>query len=249
MKKFLLWDFDGVLFNSLDECLISSYNAYQSFVYNKTTLISKLDQIPENHQQFYYKYRKHVRPAGEYFIIHYAFERNIELDNYSTFTTLLSDNSKLIPEFQSLVFKKREKLKLQNLQQWISLHKPYNGIPKIWCSLNEHFNHYIVSNKDQASILSLMDGFQLNIDKKNVFGGDFSSNKHEIISHLIKTFNIPPEKAYFIDDNYHHLNDVSDTGINLIYADWGYGDSPKDDVNLATVLNPSNLPEMILKRL
>jgi phosphoglycolate phosphatase-like HAD superfamily hydrolase len=245
MKKYLFWDFDGVLFNSIDECLISSYNAYQSYKHNSNALVSSLDDIPEGLRSFYYHHRKFVRPAGEYFIIHHAYDNQLTLENYDVFAQLIKDCGAIIPEFQRLVFKKRGDLKEADLNTWLALHQPYHNIVNVWTSLDEKYINYVVSNKDKGSILSLLGDFQMNIDPEKVYGGDFSSNKLEIINYLLKSFDINADEVIFIDDNYHHLYDVMKTGIQLMFADWGYGDPP-DQIDMSIKkLSLSSLPQAL----
>ncbi|MDP2685113.1 MAG: HAD hydrolase-like protein [bacterium] len=248
MKKFLFWDFDGVLFNSIDECLISSYNAYQLYKYNNNSLVSSLNKIPENYQAFYYKHRKYVRPAGEYFIIHYAYENHIRLDDYDTFSKIIQDSGSIISEFQKLVFEKRNELKTVDIKKWLALHHPYQNVVNVWKSLSKYYVHYIVSNKDKNSIISLMDDFHMDINPDKVFGGDFSSNKLEIINYILETYKVRAEEAYFIDDNYYHLNDVAETGIHLIFADWGYGDPPVHFSSQIMKLSLSDLPQALINQ-
>ena len=77
MKKLILWDFDGVIADSIDECLITSYNAYINDAKNNNNFIRNVSDVPLERQAFFYKNRKYVRPPGEYFIIHYAFDNHI----------------------------------------------------------------------------------------------------------------------------------------------------------------------------
>jgi len=226
MKKLILWDFDGVIADSIDECLITSYNAYINNEKNDNNFIRNVSDVPLEQQAFFYKNRKYVRPPGEYFIIHYAFDNHISLDNYKVFKNILDNNSEIVKEYQNLFFLNRKELKKYNQKNWLKYHKIYDNIVNNWVNLKNLFNYFIVSNKDTSSILSIMENFNLDIDKKNVYGADFSSSKRKIIRHILHTVNIKANNVIFIDDNHHHLLDVSDLGIKLCYANWGYGENP-----------------------
>ncbi len=71
MSKILCLDFDGVLCDSIDECLLTSYNAYFEKYFDK------IEKINQKFKNYFYEYRYFVRPAGEYLIIYKAFEENI----------------------------------------------------------------------------------------------------------------------------------------------------------------------------
>ena len=56
-------DFDGVLCDSVDECMLVSYNSF-----NDTNII-KISDISLNFRTYFYENRYHVRPAKEYFLL------------------------------------------------------------------------------------------------------------------------------------------------------------------------------------
>ena len=90
MNRALLWDFDGVICDSLDECLLTSYNAFLRNKKRKRGLIRNLDDIPESIRDFYYRTRQYVRRPGEYLIIYEGLEAEERLNDYVQFKKLLS---------------------------------------------------------------------------------------------------------------------------------------------------------------
>ena len=77
--------------------------------------------------------------------------------------------------------------------------------------------------KDRASAVSLLEYFKINIPSSNVLGSNFGPNKAAHISEILKRTQAKPANVTFIDDNAAHLIEVSDFGLNLAFASWGYG--------------------------
>jgi phosphoglycolate phosphatase-like HAD superfamily hydrolase len=231
----LLWDFDGVIIDSIDECLLTSYNAYLQYqgIYNE--FIETLEDIPKYYREEFYRTRKYVRPAGEYFILHKAISSNIKIDSYLRFKELLISNAGAVADFQELFFLTRNEFKSKYPRYWFELHHSYPGIKTKWQELKRYFDFYIVSNKDLKSISEILDFFDLPINRDNIFGAEFSTDKKVIIRHILSTNNISAEKLFFIDDNYQHLLDLNGMGIKLFFACWGYGeiqDNTNEDIIL-----------------
>ena len=52
-NKLLLLDFDGVIVNSIDECLLTSYNAFQEFENTGIALADKSSDIAVSHHEYF----------------------------------------------------------------------------------------------------------------------------------------------------------------------------------------------------
>jgi len=102
MSNLLLWDFDGVIIDSIDECLLTSYNAYLQYQGISNGFIETLEDIPKYYREEFYRARKYVRPAGEFFVLYKAVSDNIKIDSYGIFRKLLENNSGVITDFQKL---------------------------------------------------------------------------------------------------------------------------------------------------
>ena len=50
-------DFDGVICDSIDECMLTTYNSF-----NDTNKIN-ISDVPSHFRKYFYEYRYHVRPA------------------------------------------------------------------------------------------------------------------------------------------------------------------------------------------
>jgi phosphoglycolate phosphatase-like HAD superfamily hydrolase len=225
MKRALLWDFDGVICDSLDECLLTSYNAFLQYKKGKSGFIRDLGDIPEGIRDFYYHARQYVRRPGEYLILYEALEAEKRLDDYIQFRKLLSEYILSIQGYEQDFFTARERIRKDSLSDWLGLHHEYPWVNDKWEKLKEAFEFYIVSNKDKVSISLILKHIGLNISEENIFGKEFSIEKTAIVEHIVSRGRFRTEEIYFIDDHYSHLMDLAKLGIRLFFATWGYGNA------------------------
>ncbi len=216
----IFWDVDGVIIDSLKECLFTSYNAFCQFTGSSEIL--KLEDIPDMYQQNFFNLRKYVRPAGEYLLLHQSLFEGRDIDSEQSFFEYANEQTEAIAEFQLKFFQFRNSFRADDPTPWLNLHRVYPHILKTWETLYPDYKFIIVSNKDTDSIKLLFDHFQLSVDPALIYGGDVNNDKRVLISQCLTKFQISPEDALFIDDHPGHLFHVAPLGIKLGYADWGY---------------------------
>ena len=244
-----MWDFDGVIVNSIDECLITSYNAYYFMKDKNHDLVRNIKEIPKTNKDVFYKLRKYVRPAGEYFIIYFCIDNNIIISDYQQFETLIKSHFEVCKQYQYFFFRSREKLMKDNLENWLQFSNPYKEVAAVWNKLSKHFVFYIVSNKNKKAISRLLQYYYLAINEANIYGADFSSRKTDIIKHILVKTDIASHLVHFIDDNYHHLSDMVEQQINCYFAAWGYGEQPDETNYNITHVNLNNFDKILMEKI
>ena len=208
-------DFDGVLCNSIDECLVTGYNAYFRKEIN-TPL-----QVHRDFRDYFYKYRYFVRPAGEYYVLFHAYEAGIELDKQS-FDRLKGAMAPELDAYSNNFYECRYLLKKKDINHWLSLHKIYSQCKKFLNESNTSF--YIITNKDLDSVKKLASyhGFSDKIIK--IYSKEISLEKKKLFERLFEEYYIDPliHQISFVDDNEDNLEEVQDLSLNLYHAFWGY---------------------------
>jgi phosphoglycolate phosphatase-like HAD superfamily hydrolase len=209
-------DFDGVLCDSIHECLIVAYSVF----YNQS--VDSLDDIPEDIKRYFYQYRYLVAPATDYSIIFEAFEKNIASLNRQRFNELRM-SFKASTDFGQKFFDYRNQLRL-NLPVWLSLHKLFPESESVKSNRFPKFN--VMTTKDRRSVemLSSTLGFADKIS--NIYSKEVSVDKNIQFSIFLQKENIDPEETpvIFVDDNIEHLQGIKDARLQLFHASWGYHD-------------------------
>ncbi|MFC1585466.1 HAD hydrolase-like protein [Fibrobacterota bacterium] len=246
MRKLLLWDFDGVIVDSVQECLLTAYNAFLAYQKISSEPITSLNNIPEKHRNAFYRKRGYVRRAGGYLSLTKAIYFNMNIDEYSIFLKIFEEDKSHLERYEKTFFKIRDNLRSINPASWYELHGLYQWIRTNWNRLAEKYDFFIVSNKDRHSISLILKHFELMMKEINIFGNEFSLEKKTIIKHIIKKNNVLPNQVSYVDDNYHHLTDVAELGIRLFFASWGYGEKPLNSSRNIIDLSEKNFIEALL---
>jgi len=214
----LIFDFDGVLCNSVEECMVVSFAAYNRME------PSPMKQISQSMRSYFFKYRYLVRPARDFYIIWYSYFNDKGFEKFS-FNEIKQMCSNSLEEFQDLFFTIRRKFK-KNYNLWVDLNKPYKNTVKYFKTYRR--NIFVVTNKDKDSveIISKAHGYYDSI--VDIFSKEISNDKRVLINQLIADHNYVLETdMLYLDDSVENLNAVSSLAIpkfNCFLAKWGYCD-------------------------
>lgn len=210
MDKILFLDFDGVLFDTVDE-------AYQVCI---NTKLFRGKILPLNSLFLFRKYRPFVGPAWNYYYIIYSIINNTPLRNIDDF--YLTDE---VRKFEDDFFATRARIQ-KNYSNWLKYNKKYPFLDELKQIIDKNIQVYIITTKDKKTVKDLLNNYKIDfidnefiLDKNSFY--KFGSKK-EIILNVLKNKNY---KALFIDDLYSHLKLCENIkNLKLIQADWGYID-------------------------
>jgi len=219
-----IYDFDGVLLNSIDEVAVSAYNAATG------KMVTAVGRLPAALVRLFKRNRFHFQPAGDVLpLMHWC------LDHYR------SEADKLLSheEFMQILAGARTPLNLRTLTfydarnrfaewdaaAWLSLNQPFQPI---WQELKRRGAGRVVilTNKNRAAVLRQCRHFGLAVREENVYAGDDGATK---ISNLETIFRRVNDRALsFIDDSLRNLQDLDahfnrvEKRLRLHLAAWGY---------------------------
>ncbi len=214
-EPLLALDFDGVICDSIDECLLTSYNAFYELE------IDNVSKIPDDIRTYFYKYRNYVRPAREYYLIHKAYNKNLQLMSFVTFNKLEKQYRNESKLFEKHFYKMRNYLK-KDEENWLSLHRIYDHIREFFLFYNKKF--FIVTNKDKDSIETLSEYFGFRKFIWDIYSKELSIKKEDLFNMIFLNYrkHLENNKLVYVDDNEWHLADIQHLTIEIYFAKWGY---------------------------
>jgi FMN phosphatase YigB (HAD superfamily) len=229
----LIFDFDGVLMDSVREIAVTAYNTL------KGTVVTKLTQIPKAALELFLRNRFHVQPIGDtQVLMRWCLEMGA------------SDPEKLLspPEYDLLIrqidepviqrtnrfFEMRRRFKQKDIKAWLELNTP---VQPLWSLLIAKHRGALVmlTNKNREATLDLCNHFGLPISKDNVYSGDNGTTKIDNMRRIIQR--LGAADYTFIDDSVKNLREIDahfngdKKVIELIFATWGY--TGPDDAGFA----------------
>ena len=253
-QKLILFDFDGVIINGIDEYWFSSKLACEKYLLTnpKNQNINKYTEVPK----IFVEIRPWVKYGWEMVLITHEIlkinkplnnlTKNKFLENYkeNCFKLLLEYSWNSI-ELQQCLDKAREFQIKKDLNKWISLHRPFDEVVSfIKNAKAKGFKIGIISTKGKTFTSKILSN--LDIFPELVFGYE-SGSKVDIISNLSLNYDIKG----FIEDRRKTLSNILENNqtkfINCYLAEWGYLKST-DKINLPQgikLLKMKNLEDIV----
>ena len=222
-RVMLIFDFDGVLINSIDEVTLTVYNAATG------NLVTALADLPKALVRLFQRNRFHVQPIGDAILL-----MNWCLDNYrraaekilsrQEFGEIISGTKTEVSQRTDAIYSMRKRFIDQAYDTWMALHQPYQPI---WTELLRCQQPFVIlTNKNRDATLRLCHRFGLALEAGDIYSGDHGVTKVENMKLIKERFR--SEIYYFIDDSVKNLQELeahlgsTRTNLVLLFASWGY---------------------------
>ncbi len=220
----LIFDFDGVLINSIDEVTVTAYNAVTG------TFTTRLEELPENLVALFQRNRFHAQGAPGVFSLmdwcrrHFKHQPDRLLSSQE-FQAILSEDERSTEERRERFFNTRFRFVEENEEAWLALNAPYQPL---WDELRERGGDRVVllTSKNRAAAGDLCRRFEMHVADENIYSGDGGTNKIDNMNRIHERFQ---RSAYtFVDDNLTNLKQLDghfnekQEFLHLLMASWGY---------------------------
>jgi len=219
-KKFVVFDFDGVVCDSTDECMLTSWNAWEKWEL-RNNFRNDLSEFTEDDKLSFRKVRPRVRGAGEYYILRRAIFEKVSVDNQAYYDKLRHDWEEYLTPFKGFFLAARRQLQKDNIDAWIDLHYIFEDAIEVIKKLNEHNRLYIATLKDAESVKLILEKQGVNIPNGNLLDQATIKSKLQALDHIRKKNNCTKNDIIFIDDNVMHLLEPHNAGYNVFLTGWG----------------------------
>lgn len=218
----LVFDFDGVLINSLMEIAVNGYNVVTE------SLHTDVNEIDGSYLKLFKTNRYLAHGPSELIVLaRWCHENSVhgpdQVLTVSKFKELADAGS--LPEAQSLQlwFETRNAFVEKDLESWLKLNYPFQPI---WDALIKFGaeNVVVLTTKNKNAVIDLSSHYGLNLPAKNIFSGEGHLSKVANFQQINKAFKA--DSYTFVDDSIHNLIDIAENlsseQIQLVLASWGY---------------------------
>jgi FMN phosphatase YigB (HAD superfamily) len=226
----LVFDFDGVLINSLDEVTLTAYNAATG------KQVTSPADLPAALVRLFQDNRFHVQVIGDAILLmnwclkNYR-DKSGQILNSDEYEDLICDATASRTDRTLRIYEARGQFIACDPQCWLALHRPYQPL---WDYLrgNRKYAVVILTNKNRDATLRLCRHFGLGVQAGDVYSGDHGAGKVENMRQIQKRF--PGQSFGFIDDSVKNLRElensinVENRMVRLLLASWGYT-GPRDE--------------------
>lgn len=220
----LALDFDGVVLNSIAECLVVGYNAL-AIQQGQGDRIQRLDELPSETVREARRIRNFIRHGQDFVFIHFALQQSVVIANQADFDAFLEANQSLENEFRRIFYDERARFWRDEPQNWLALNPFYPGMREFLENYQPRERLYIITTKLRENVEAILRGNRVEFYPGNIYSADQNISKSQMIGQLLAERQLKPEHFHFIDDQVDTLIRAQATGVNLYLAGWGYNNT------------------------
>ena len=233
----LCLDFDGVICDSVLECLVSSWVAYHGD--NGQDRVS-MDSLSVALRASFTALRPFIRSGEDYVLIQDLLAREQTVKHQAEFDrNIAAAGFSKMAEYKQRFYAARESLLATRRDYWFSLNRLYPHMAILLARYSALANMHIVSTKRSDFILEILRHNGIEYDASRVHYAAIAP-KLEIVGRLINS--LRAGGAIFVDDQIDHLVGSRHPAIEPRLASWGYvKDEWLSDSKGVLVVNPGEM--------
>ena len=236
--QILALDFDGVIADSIAECLVVGYNAYSKYTGEGKTIASLSDLSPEVFVEGR-RLRNFIRAGQDYVYIHMAIDLGVSIPDQTAYDAFTEKYADRFDNYFQLFYAERQHLLDEQPEVWNSLNPLYPGIQVFLQKYPEKNKLYIVTTKKVEYVIEILKFNEIDLIEKNMFHAHQSFPKADIIQHISDVTEISAKDVVFVDDQVDTLIKVAPTGASCYLATWGYNNEEQQNKSLM-----NNIPHL-----
>jgi FMN phosphatase YigB (HAD superfamily) len=218
----LCLDFDGVICNSIDECLLVAYNSYMKIESRVEEQVAKPESISKSISEKFRKYRYLVRPAKDYWILVNLILKCNDVLTKEEFQLEKVGNENKLNEFEKIFFDSRRELQENHFNFWIGMNKIYDSFIEAWESISLKYDVYIVTNKNKNAVDAILRHYNINIHEDHLYTKEIFNTKTIALEEIVHIEKITNEDVIFIDDSPDTIAEALEKFPKSFLANWGY---------------------------
>ncbi len=220
----LVLDFDGVLLNSLDDVVLTGYNAATG------ETLEHLSELPKKYVELLRLNRFHCQPAGDFILLARALLEgkrplNDRLFSKEEYLSIVEREKASLKGRTKDFFEARQRLIEKDESLWLALNSVYQPL---WNeAVKKASKLLLLTNKNSDSVLRSCKHSGLFINPSNIYSGDGGVSKQENLAKILNRFSV--KKIEFIDDsikNLIELEQFAKENLNIQFsamlANWGF---------------------------
>jgi phosphoglycolate phosphatase-like HAD superfamily hydrolase len=210
----LALDFDGVICDSLHECVLVSWNSHFGYAVADFGA-DGLTRIPQAYLDHFRASRGYARCLGHFLLPLLGgpevFGSQAEFD--AAYRGL---PERLVTRFVERAERYRSAVRQHHRRSWLRLHTLYPGV----LDVVRHHRPYLVTARDRESVVELLAAGGVSLDPSRVYGNQV--DKRRALADIVDREGISPRELWFVDDNLPTVMAAGRAGFTARWARWGF---------------------------
>ncbi len=217
--KIAVFDFDGVVCDSTNECMVTSWNAWEKWN-DREGFRRSLESFSSDEIARFRDLRPRVRGAGEYYILRRSLEEGRLIEDQSTYDKFEEKWHEHLRPFKKVFFEMRDHLRKENLDDWIGLHQVFSDVVTVMKRLHGENRLYVATLKDERSVRLILEKQGLVLPPEHLLDQSQINSKLQALNMFIEQTGCTKDDLVFIDDNVTHLLEPKLEGFKVYLAAW-----------------------------
>jgi len=238
-RPLLVLDFDGVICDSVEECLVSSWTAYHELFRG----LPPADPPPAARAPFR-AMRPFVRSGEDFVLLQELVDKGDSVDSQEEFDRAWKRPG--IPAhtvFKDLFYQARTNLMERDRPAWLAMNPIHGHVAAAIARLPPAYPLFILSTKKAQFVRETLSANGIRIAVERVLYAE-GEPKLSIIGKMLKTTGAP--RAIFVEDQIDAIKGNTNPRIEVYLASWGYVQKSWVQGNPAvTVLSPEGFRELL----
>lgn len=219
-KKFIVFDFDGVVCDSTDECMVTSWNAWEQWE-GRNGFRRGVEEFGDSEIRNFRSLRPYVKGAGEYYIVRRLLSEGKMVKDQTQYDFYVEKWREWASSFKEIFFNCRELLRKENLTAWIDLHPVYDDVILLMKDLNLQQRLFIATLKDGESVKLILNHHGVNLDEGRLLDQSMIKSKLQALDIIREMLKCSQTDLLFVDDNLTHLIAPHNAGYHVYLTTWG----------------------------
>jgi phosphoglycolate phosphatase-like HAD superfamily hydrolase len=217
----VVFDFDGVVCDSTEECLVTSWNAWTAWSGGRR-FVDSPRAVPKGPAGHFRRLRLYVRGAGEYLAVYRCLEEGRRVRRQADFEAAVRRCRRDLKPFARVFFAMRRRLRRRDLPRWTALHPVHGRVLSVLRRLARERRLYIVTLKDRRSVELILASHGLSLPPSRILDQSVIASKWDGLRRVLAATGAAARDVLFVDDNVTHLAEPRRRGIACRLAVWGY---------------------------
>ena len=217
----LVSDFDGVLCDSVWECLLAAFNMHNRLQEPNHNRITTLSEIPEDLRTEFRQMRPYLHGAEDFLPIFKAALSKAKITSDGDLNRFRDDTLQMVQKSKELFYAERDFLLQHEKELWFDLNPLFPEIAKSFAQLYPFDNVYILTTKRGQDAAEILQHNNIDFPKENILSVE-TPMKIPSLKKLSRQRKIELQEIIYIEDQISFLPPAKEAGCRVYLADWGY---------------------------
>ena len=220
-EKLFITDFDGVICDSVLECLLITYNAYHRLTDDAFERVLSLGAISPEQQRRFRQLRPYLKGAEDFIPMYLTMTAGVRIENQHDFTTFRATHAEQLATYQQAFYAERDYLLQHEKTIWLGLNPLFKGMKDALLACTSFDRTYILTTKRQQDVQEVFEFQQIPFPSDHIIYMKAAGKSQKLLD-MIREHEAVFEETIYVEDQIEFLTASRQHNIGSYLVEWGY---------------------------